>query len=143
MDVLKVEDLHVSFQTKKGRKLAVDGVSFSVRAGEIFGLDPGVIYSKQSYRNALEKEIEECRQALNSARLEDDLKKIWKKGLSWKMVKTGLEGLGEYSRQSVFLGLCDTVKKQIAERPLAEAPVRGSVGKDYNAALWAVKNGLV
>ncbi|MBP5750710.1 MAG: patatin-like phospholipase family protein, partial [Firmicutes bacterium] len=64
------------------------------RTGEIFGLDPGVIYSKQSYRNALEKEIEECRTAMNGSRLEDDLKKIWKKGLSWKMVKTGLEGLG-------------------------------------------------
>ena len=113
------------------------------RAGEVFGLDSGVIYSKQSYRNALAKEIGECRQALNSRKLEGDLKKIWAKGLSWKTVKLGLESLGEYSRQSVFLGLCDTIKKQTAERPLSEAPARGSVGKDYNAALWAVKNGLV
>ena len=113
------------------------------RAGEIFGVDSGIIYSKQSYRSALTKEIEECRQALNSNKLEGDLKRIWAKGLSWKTVKAGLENLGEYSRQSVFLGLCDTIKKQTAERPLSEAPARGSVGKDYNAALWAVKNGLV
>ncbi len=38
MDALKVNNLHVCFQTKKGNKLAVDGVSFSVKAGEIFGL---------------------------------------------------------------------------------------------------------
>jgi len=38
MDTLKVENLHVCFYTKKGKKLAVDGVSFSVKPGEIFGL---------------------------------------------------------------------------------------------------------
>ncbi len=38
MEVLKVENLHVSFQTKKGRKIAVDGVGFDVKKGEIFGL---------------------------------------------------------------------------------------------------------
>ena len=113
------------------------------RTGEIFGLNSGVIYSKQSYFNALRKEIDECRQMLDGAKLDVDLKKLWEKKLSWKAIKVGLENVGEYSRQSVFLGLCDTVKKQIAERPLAEAAARGSVGKDYNAALWAVKNGLV
>ena len=113
------------------------------RTGEIFGLDSGVIYSKQSYFNALRKEIDECRNALDTAKLDVDLKKLWEKKLSWKAIKVGLENVGEYSRQSVFLGLCDTVKKQIAERPLAEAAARGSVGKDFNAALWAVKNGLV
>ena len=113
------------------------------RTGEIFGLDSGVIYSKQSYRSALEYEIAEAKAALDVSKLDVDLKKLWTKGLSWKVVKTGLESLGEYSRQSVFFGLCDTIKKQTAERPLAEAPARGSVGRDYNAALWAVKNGLV
>ena len=113
------------------------------RTGEIFGLDTGVIYSKQSYHSALEYEIAECRAALDISKLDVDLKKLWAKGLSWKLVKTGLENIGEYSRQSVFLGLCDTIKKQTAERPLSEAPARGSVGRDYNAALWAVKNGLV
>lgn len=38
MDALKVDNLHVCFQTKKGKKIAVDGVSFSVKKGEIFGL---------------------------------------------------------------------------------------------------------
>ena len=38
MDVLKVENLHVGFQTHKGNKIAVDGVSFHVKKGEIFGL---------------------------------------------------------------------------------------------------------
>ena len=38
MDALRVEDLHVCFQTKKGNKIAVDGVSFSVKSGEVFGL---------------------------------------------------------------------------------------------------------
>lgn len=38
MNALTVNDLHVCFQTKKGNKMAVDGVSFSVKAGEIFGL---------------------------------------------------------------------------------------------------------
>ncbi len=113
------------------------------RAGEVLGLDSGVIYSKQSYRSALAKGLEECRKALNSSRLEGDLKKLWAEGLSWKTVKTGLESLGEYSRQSVFLGLCDTVKKQNAERALSETPVRGTMAKDYNAALWLVRNGLV
>ncbi|MBR5640628.1 MAG: patatin-like phospholipase family protein [Firmicutes bacterium] len=113
------------------------------RTGEIFGLDSGVIYSKQSYRNALLNEIDECRNALDTKNLDVDLKKLWEKKLSWKAIKVGLENVGEYSRQSVFLGLCDTVKKQTAERPLAEAAARGSVGKDFNAALWAVKNGLV
>ena len=113
------------------------------RTGEIFGLDSGVIYSKQSWRNALLKEIEECRSAADTSKMDFALKDLWDKKLSWKAIKTGLESVGEYSRQSVFLGLCDTVKKQIAERPLTEAAARGSVGKDYNAALWAVKNGLV
>ena len=113
------------------------------RTGEVFGLDSGVIYSGQSYRSALEARIAEARAAQDVSKLDIDLKKIWEKGLSWKTVKIGLEGLGEYSRQAVFLGLCDTIKKQISERPLAEAPARGSVGRDYNAALWAVKNGLV
>jgi NTE family protein len=113
------------------------------RTGEIFGLDSEVIYSKQSYRNALLNEIDECRNALDTKNLDVDLKKLWEKKLSWKAIKVGLENVGEYSRQSVFLGLCDTVKKQTAERPLAEAAARGSVGKDFNAALWAVKNGLV
>ena len=113
------------------------------RTGEVFGLDPGVIYSKQSYRNAILKEIEECRSALDTSKLDADLKTLREKGLSWKAIKTGLDNLGEYSRQAVFLGLCDGIKKQIAERPLSETPARGSVGRDYNAALWAVKNGLV
>ena len=38
MEALKVENLHVCFQTKRGNKIAVDGVSFSVKPGEIFGL---------------------------------------------------------------------------------------------------------
>ena len=38
MDILKINNLHVCFQTKKGKKIAVDGVSFSVKKGEIFGL---------------------------------------------------------------------------------------------------------
>lgn len=38
MEVLKIDNLHVCFETKKGRKLAVDGVSFDVQKGEIFGL---------------------------------------------------------------------------------------------------------
>lgn len=38
MDALNIENLHVSFQTGKGNKLAVDGISFSVGHGEIFGL---------------------------------------------------------------------------------------------------------
>ena len=38
MDALSIENLHVSFQTGKGKKLAVDGISFSVKQGEIFGL---------------------------------------------------------------------------------------------------------
>ena len=38
MDVLKIDNLNVSFDTKRGRKIAVDGVSFSVKEGEIFGL---------------------------------------------------------------------------------------------------------
>ena len=38
MEVLKIENLHVSFRTKKGNKIAVDGVGFAVKKGEIFGL---------------------------------------------------------------------------------------------------------
>ena len=38
MDALNVEDLHVCFRTQKGKKIAVDGVNFTVRPGEIFGL---------------------------------------------------------------------------------------------------------
>ena len=38
MDVLKVDNLHVGFQTHRGNKIAVDGVSFHVKKGEIFGL---------------------------------------------------------------------------------------------------------
>ena len=38
MDALNIENLHVSFQTGKGNKLAVDGISFTVGQGEIFGL---------------------------------------------------------------------------------------------------------
>ena len=76
-------------------------------------------------------------------KLQSDVKKLWEKGVSWKAVKVGLENLGDHSRQTVFLGLCDTIKKQSAERTLKETPVRGAVSKDYNAALWAVKNGLV
>lgn len=38
LEALRVENLHVCFQTKRGNKLAVDGVSFSVKKGEIFGL---------------------------------------------------------------------------------------------------------
>ena len=38
MDALKIEDLHVCFSTKNGRKMAVDGVSLAVQKGEIFGL---------------------------------------------------------------------------------------------------------
>ncbi|MBR3244364.1 MAG: ABC transporter ATP-binding protein [Parasporobacterium sp.] len=38
MNALRVENLHVCFQTQKGKKIAVDGVSFSVKPGEIFGL---------------------------------------------------------------------------------------------------------
>jgi oligopeptide/dipeptide ABC transporter ATP-binding protein len=36
--VLQVEDLHTSFFTRMGEVKAVDGVSFSVRAGETFGI---------------------------------------------------------------------------------------------------------
>ncbi len=113
------------------------------RAGEVFDLDSGVIYSGQSYRNALTAAIEETRNGPGSERLQKELKSLWERKMNWKAVKLGLEELGDHSRQTVFLGLCDTIKKQIAERPLSEAPARGSVGKDYNAALWAVKNGLV
>lgn len=113
------------------------------RAGEVFDLDSGVIYSGQSYRNALTAAIEETRNGPGSERLQKELKALWERKMNWKAVKLGLEELGDHSRQTVFLGLCDTIKKQIAERPLSEAPARGSVGKDYNAALWAVKNGLV
>ncbi len=35
---LEVEDLHVRFDTDEGRTLAVDGVSFSVEAGEVLAL---------------------------------------------------------------------------------------------------------
>ncbi len=38
MEALKIENLHICFQTKKGKKIAVDGVSFHVNKGEIFGL---------------------------------------------------------------------------------------------------------
>ena len=113
------------------------------RTGEVFRLDPGVIYSKQSYRNALTAAIEDAKNLQDVQKLPGDLKALWAKGISWKAVKTGLESLGDYSRQAVFLGLCDTIKKQSAERAPAETPVRGAMSKDYNAALWAVKNGLV
>jgi len=36
--ILKVEDLHTSFFTRKGEVKAVDGVSFYVREGETFGI---------------------------------------------------------------------------------------------------------
>ena len=38
MEALRIENLHICFQTKKGKKIAVDGVSFHVNKGEIFGL---------------------------------------------------------------------------------------------------------
>ena len=38
MEALRIEDLHVSFDTRIGNKIAVDGVSFAVNQGEIFGL---------------------------------------------------------------------------------------------------------
>jgi peptide/nickel transport system ATP-binding protein len=38
MDLLKVEDLYVSFVTYKGLVRAVNGVSFSAKEGEIVGL---------------------------------------------------------------------------------------------------------
>ena len=113
------------------------------RTGEIFGLDTGIIYGKDSYRNALLSAIAEARTLLDGQNLQSDLKALWAQGISWKAVKAGLENLGGYPRQAVFLGLCDTIKKQSAERTLTETPVRGSVGKEYNAALWAVRSGLV
>lgn len=37
-EVLSVKDLHTSFFTSMGEVKAVDGVSFSVRKGEILGI---------------------------------------------------------------------------------------------------------
>lgn len=38
MDALRIDNLQVCFQTQNGKKLAVDGISFNVKQGEIFGL---------------------------------------------------------------------------------------------------------
>ncbi|MBQ4005066.1 MAG: patatin-like phospholipase family protein [Firmicutes bacterium] len=144
LDTLKIYgafDGH-SFTFLKG-SMDQRSLAAAERAGEIFDLDSGVLYSKQSYRQALLAAIEETRRLQDGQKLQSDLKKLWEKGVSWKAVKVGLENLGDHSRQTVFLGLCDTIKKQSAERTLKETPVRGAVSKDYNAALWAVKNGLV
>ena len=144
LDTLKIYgafDGH-SFTFLKG-SMDQRSLAAAERAGEIFDLDSGVLYSKQSYRQALLVAIEETRRLQDGQKLQSDLKKLWEKGVSWKAVKVGLENLGDHSRQTVFLGLCDTIKKQSAERTLKETPVRGAVSKDYNAALWAVKNGLV
>ena len=102
----------------------------------------------EGYKSAMtlyetQKAIEETRRLQDGQKLQSDLKQLWEKGVSWKAVKVGLENLGDHSRQTVFLRLCDTIKKQSAERTLKATPVRGAVSKDYNAALWAVKNGLV
>jgi len=37
-ELLKIEDLQVVFPTRTGRSIAADGVSFSIRRGEIFGI---------------------------------------------------------------------------------------------------------
>ena len=113
------------------------------RAGEILGLDAGVIYSGASFRGALRQAAENCRAMADSARMQADLKTLWEKGISFKTVTRGLEDLGAYSRQTVFLGLCDTIKRQMAEKPMPEAKARGAVGADYNAALWLIRGGLV
>ena len=144
LDTLKIYgafDGH-SFTFLKG-SMDQRSLAAAERAGEIFDLDSGVLYSKQSYWQALLAAIEKTRRLQDGQKLQSDLKKLWEKGVSWKAVKVGLENLGDHSRQTVFLGLCDTIKKQSAERTLKEPPVRGAVSKDYNAALWAVKNGLV
>src|SRR5690554_1343571 len=36
--ILEVKDLHIRYNTKSGSALAVDGVSFSLQAGEYLGL---------------------------------------------------------------------------------------------------------
>ena len=113
------------------------------RVGEIFALDSGIIYSKQSYRQAIASAIEGIKAAADAPRLQEELKGLWEEGASWKAVKLRLENIGGYSRQASFLGLCETLKKQSAERSLKESSARGPVGKDYNAALWVIRSGLL
>ena len=119
------------------------GLAAAERAGEIFGLDSGVLYSAASYKAQIRAQIAEVRAAVDAPRLDEDLKNLWDTGHTWKAVKLGLEGLGDYSRQAVFLGLCETLKKQNAEQSLKESAAKGPVGKDYNAALWMVRNDLI
>jgi NTE family protein len=87
------------------------------RAGEILGLDSGVIYSKLSYRNALADAAAQSRAVQ--------------------------EGGVTLSKAAVFLAGCEALKKQGAGHPLKEAAGRLPLGREYNAALWLIKNGLV
>ena len=87
------------------------------RAGEILALDSGVIYSKQSYRNALEEAVAENRRML--------------------------EDMSGLSIAAVFLAGCDALKKQAEDRSLKESSGRGPLGKDYNAAVWLIRSGLI
>lgn len=37
-EILRVEDLQICFHTKRGKKIAVDGISFCINEGEVFGI---------------------------------------------------------------------------------------------------------
>ena len=96
LDTLKIYgafDGHV-FTFLKG-SMDQRSLAAAERMGEIFALDTGVLYSKQSYRETLLAAVAETRALQEGQKLQGDLKELWGKGLSWKAVKLGLENLGD------------------------------------------------
>ncbi|MCQ2561730.1 MAG: patatin-like phospholipase family protein [Clostridia bacterium] len=119
-------------------------IASAERAGQILDLDPGIIYTGESFRKAIAAEIKlrKLPESKSRKNLERELEKLLREGLNWSNIKEAAEETDDHNRERAFLKVCALLTRPDVS-DILKAGCRKVLGKDYGAAQWLIKNKLI